>query len=90
MKQTVFSGMLWEIPSGKMIRLKSFTGDQWYSISLDNRTCTCYGFLSTGVPCKHLNALGIYSRSAAIRCKKSPDVLTSTLRDGEVDSTEED
>jgi hypothetical protein len=62
MKQALFSGMLWDIPPGNTIRLKSFTGDQWYSISLDNRTCTCAKFLATNEICKHLNALGIYSK----------------------------
>src|SRR5713101_5411318 len=43
------------------ILLKSFTGDQWYNISLDKRTCSCPQFVATLLPCKHLNALGIYS-----------------------------
>ena len=72
MNQAPSSGMLWEIPSGKTVRLKSFTGDQWYSISLDNRTCTCDRFLSTGVPCKHLNALGIYSRQRPFVARSHP------------------
>jgi hypothetical protein len=45
-----------------MIRLKSFTGDTWYNISLDRRTCDCPAFrMMPGPPCNHLNALGIYS-----------------------------
>src|SRR6266568_3610546 len=42
------------------ILLKSFTGDNWYSVSLDHRTCSCPQFTATVQPCKHLNALGIY------------------------------
>src|SRR5271157_127922 len=45
-----------------MIRLKSFTRDVWYNVSLDDRTCDCQDFQSTLRPCKHLNALGIYSQ----------------------------
>ncbi len=61
MKNTTFYDMLWEVPPGNTIRLRSFTGDQWYKIDLDNRTCTCAKFIEGHELCKHLNALGIYS-----------------------------
>ena len=44
---------------GWTIRLRSFTGDQWYSISLDDKTCDCLGFTRER-GCEHLNALGIH------------------------------
>ena len=45
-----------------LIRLRSFDRQTWYCISLDNRTCDCLDFrLGQGRPCKHLNALGIFS-----------------------------
>jgi replication-associated recombination protein RarA len=72
MKQTLFSGMLWEVPPGKTIRLKSFTGDEWYTVSLDNKTCTCAKFLTTHELCKHLNALGIYSRQRPFVARSHP------------------
>jgi hypothetical protein len=71
-KQTLFSGMLWEIPPGKIVRLKSFTGDQWYSIDLDNRTCTCDKFPAANEICRHLNALGIYTRSRPFVARSHP------------------
>jgi len=44
------------------IYLKSFSGQSWYRISLEHRLCNCSEFRSTpGTPCKHLNAVGIYS-----------------------------
>ena len=50
------------LTKNNMIRLKSFTGDTWYNISLDRRTYDCPAFrMMPGPPCKHLNALGIYS-----------------------------
>ena len=64
--------MLWEVPPGKTIRLKSFTGDEWYTVSLDNRTCTCAKFLTTNEICKHLNALGIYSRKRPFVARSHP------------------
>jgi hypothetical protein len=72
MKQTLFSELLWEMPPGKLIRLKSFSGDEWYSIDLDNKTCTCTGFLTTHEICKHLNVLGIYSRSRPFLARSHP------------------
>jgi hypothetical protein len=42
------------------VLLKSFTGDEWYNVSLDERTCDCPDFQGEK-PCKHLNALGIHS-----------------------------
>lgn len=41
------------------IRLKSFTGDSWHTISFDKRECDCEEFQING-QCEHLNALGIY------------------------------
>jgi hypothetical protein len=41
------------------ILLKSFSGENWYEISLDQRTCSCPQFIAARC-CKHLNALGIY------------------------------
>ncbi len=32
------------------ILLKSFTRDEWYSVSLDKRTCGCPQFVATLVP----------------------------------------
>lgn len=61
MNRTIVSPAPSELQAINTIRLKSFSGDQWYSISLDNRTCSCAGFMATCVPCKHLNALGIHS-----------------------------
>jgi hypothetical protein len=72
MKQSLFSGVLWQIPSGKIIRLKSFGGDQWYNIDLDSRTCTCAKFLTVNEICEHLNAVGIYSRSRSFFARSHP------------------
>lgn len=41
------------------IRLKSFTGDRWHTISFEQKTCDCEQF-QNGQRCEHLNALGIY------------------------------
>jgi hypothetical protein len=72
MKNTTFYDMLWEVPPGNTIRLRSFTGDQWYGISLDNRTCTCAKFIKTHEVCKHLNALGIYGRQRPFVARSHP------------------
>lgn len=61
MNPTIVFPPLSEIQAANSIQLKSFSGDEWYSISLDNRSCTCAAFVATCVPCKHLNALGVYS-----------------------------
>src|SRR5215472_15589968 len=43
----------------KIVRLRSFQGDNWYNISLDNKTCDCPHFdQNTG--CEHLTTLGIH------------------------------
>jgi hypothetical protein len=42
-----------------VIRLKSFTGDCWHNISVNEKTCDC-GQLQMNTGCDHLNALGIY------------------------------
>src|ERR1035438_8605258 len=41
------------------IRLKSFQGDEWYNICLDDKTCDCPDF-QKAAQCEHLSALGIY------------------------------
>ncbi len=43
----------------KTIRLKSFGGDCWHTISVDYKTCDCEQF-ELGGRCDHLTALGIY------------------------------
>jgi hypothetical protein len=76
-----------------MIRLKSFTGDTWYNISLDRRTCDCPAFrMMPGPPCKHLNALGIYSerkpwRKSSVKEANSwvPGVSPATRKQREPD-----
>jgi hypothetical protein len=55
------SSALTDVQTNTTILLKSFTADQWYSVSIDNGTCSCPQFIATLLPCKHLNALGIYS-----------------------------
>src|SRR4029077_302439 len=60
MASTLNSSVLGSVPADTTILLKSFTGDQWYNISLDKRTCSCPQFVTTLLPCKHLNALGIF------------------------------
>lgn len=43
----------------RQIRMKSFAGDHWQTISLNEKTCDCDQFHFNG-RCDHLNALGIY------------------------------
>ena len=43
----------------RAIRLKSFNGSEWHTISLEKETCDCLEFLSTQ-QCPHLSALGIH------------------------------
>jgi len=45
--------------SGRTIRFRSFRGDHWYNISLDDKTCDCLDF-TPARGCEHLNALGIH------------------------------
>jgi hypothetical protein len=45
--------------AAKTIRLKSFAGDSWHRISLEERTCDCRQFYATQGRCPHLMALGI-------------------------------
>jgi len=47
-------------PRQKIIRLRSFTGNDWYNISLDNKTCDCPNFQARANGCEHLAALGIH------------------------------
>ena len=47
--------------SNIILELRSFSTNEWYSVSLKERSCTCAGFTANRQPCKHLNALGIYS-----------------------------
>jgi hypothetical protein len=54
------------------VRLKSFTSSAWYSISLERRICNCGYFHKTHKPCKHLNALGIYSVARPFIPKSHP------------------
>jgi len=42
------------------IRLRSFKGDDWYSISIDQKTCDCPNFGTKAGGCEHLAALGIH------------------------------
>src|ERR1039458_2335682 len=42
------------------IRLKSFQGDGWHNISLDQRTCDGPDFHKNAGRCEHLSALGIH------------------------------
>jgi hypothetical protein len=44
---------------GKTIRLKSFGGDCWHTVSVDQKTCDCEQFMING-RCDHLSALGLY------------------------------
>ena len=44
----------------KIVRLRSFQGDNWYNISLDNKTCDCPNFQTKANGCEHLAALGIH------------------------------
>src|SRR5271157_3031800 len=55
-----------------MIRLRSFTSDVWYAISLDDRTCDCPDFQEIVRPCKHLNALGIYGQPTPFTPRTHP------------------
>jgi hypothetical protein len=41
------------------IRLKSFTGDRWHTISVDKKVSDCEQF-QIGGRCDHLSAFGIY------------------------------
>jgi len=41
-------------------RLKSFRGDDWYTIAIDDKTCDCEEFQAKAGRCEHLNALGIH------------------------------
>ena len=43
-----------------VVRLRSLTGPGWHQVDLENQTCDCAGFQSSGRNCQHLNALGIY------------------------------
>jgi hypothetical protein len=42
-----------------MIRFRSFSGDDWYTISIDEKTCNCPNFEMKRDGCEHLNAIGI-------------------------------
>jgi hypothetical protein len=53
------------------ILLKSFSGDSWYKICLDKRTCSCPQFI-TARSCKHLNALGVYGTPRLFVAKTHP------------------
>jgi SWIM zinc finger len=59
MASTTNSSLVGNVQANTIL-LKSFSGERWYSVSLDKRTCSCLHFITTLPPCKHLNALGIY------------------------------
>jgi hypothetical protein len=61
-----------QIQQSTNTRLKSFTGGQWYSVSLDNQTCSCANFSMASRPCKHLNALGISSKATSFVARTHP------------------
>jgi hypothetical protein len=42
------------------IRLRSFRGDEWYNISIDQKTCDCPNFEMKTSGCEHLAMLGIH------------------------------
>jgi SWIM zinc finger len=44
----------------KTVRLRSFKGDDWYNISIDQKTCDCPKFDRKADGCEHLTALGIH------------------------------
>jgi len=44
----------------RILRLKSFRGDEWYSISLEDKTCDCEEFQAKAGRCEHLDALGMH------------------------------
>jgi hypothetical protein len=44
----------------KSVCLRSFKGNDWYSISIDQKTCDCPNFGTKGSGCEHLAALGIH------------------------------
>src|SRR5712671_1931402 len=44
----------------RTLRLKSFRGDDWYTISIADKTCECEEFQAKAGRCEHLNALGIH------------------------------
>ena len=42
----------------KSVCLRSFKGNDWYSISIDQKTCDCPNFDTKANGCEHLAALG--------------------------------
>jgi hypothetical protein len=44
----------------KAIRLRSFKGDEWHNISIEEKTCDCPNFGMKAGGCEHLTALGIH------------------------------
>ena len=51
-----------EKPTGPSLRMKSFTSDEWYTISPAQGTCSCSEFRTERGKCAHLTALGIFPR----------------------------
>jgi hypothetical protein len=41
-------------------RFRSFSGDDWYTISIHQKTCDCPNFQTKADGCEHLTALGIH------------------------------
>lgn len=44
----------------KVIRLRSFRGNHWYNISIEQKTCDCEDFEKSENGCEHLAALGLH------------------------------
>jgi SWIM zinc finger len=74
----------------RTLRLKSFRGDDWYAISLEDKTCDCEEYQAKAGRCEHLNALGIHRLKPfkptshnflGIRRRKNEDILTFNRRD---------
>jgi predicted nucleic acid-binding Zn finger protein len=46
-----------------VVKVKSFTGDRWYEVDREKRTCTCPRFVEVlvhkGGACKHMQMLGV-------------------------------
>ncbi|MDT8071041.1 MAG: hypothetical protein ROO76_23030 [Terriglobia bacterium] len=57
--------------SSTILRLKAFSGDEWNTISLADRTCDCAEFSDGRGNCQHLGAVGLY-RVRAFRPSSHP------------------
>jgi putative transposase len=64
----------------KIIRLRSFHGHDWYSISIENKTCGCPNFQAKANGCEHLTALGIHRlRPYRYETKRTDEPLRARL-----------